>query len=67
MFNYVVRVGKTNTDNIFYDINLEVASYLPHANKIDASDTTTSKDSVSQRNKTVNSNYMQNGEIRPSA
>lgn len=31
MFNYVVRAGRKNADNIFYDINLEDASYLPHA------------------------------------
>lgn len=31
IFNTIVRVGKANFGNVFYDINLEVDSYLPHA------------------------------------
>ena len=31
IFNTVVRVGKANFGDVFYDINLEVDSYLPHA------------------------------------
>ena len=31
IFNYIVRVGKTKTKDVFYDINIEVARYLPHA------------------------------------
>ncbi len=63
MFNYVVRAGRKNADNIFYDINLEVASYLPHA-KSGASDikmATSDADSVSQKSETVNTHSMQNG------
>ena len=62
-FNYVVRAGRKNADNIFYDINLEVASYLPHA-KSGASDikmATSDVNSVSQKSETVNTHSMQNG------
>ena len=30
IFNTIVRVGKANFGDVFYDINLEVDSYLPH-------------------------------------
>lgn len=61
-FNYIVRVGQTNTDNVFYDINLEaVNSYVLHT-KNDASRITASvDDSVSQKSETVNTHSMQNG------
>ena len=32
IFNTIVRVGKAKFGNVFYDINLEVDSYLPHTN-----------------------------------
>ena len=32
IFNTIVRVGKAKFGDIFYDINLEVDSYLPHTN-----------------------------------
>ena len=60
MFNYVVRVGKTDSDNVFYDINMEVNYYLPHTQK-SASDMTSIDDSVSQKGETVNTHSMQNG------
>ena len=31
IFNYIVRVGKAKYGDVFYDINLGVDSYLPHA------------------------------------
>lgn len=53
MFNYIVRVGKTNADNIFYDINLETdTKYVPHA-KNDASRTSASTDNISQKSEDV--------------
>ena len=63
MFNYIVRVGQTNIDNVFYDINLEaVNSYVLHT-KNDASRITTSvDDSVSQKGKTVNTYSTQTDE-----
>ena len=38
IFNSVVRVGVARFGDVFYDINLEVAEYLPHANNSSASD-----------------------------
>ena len=60
VFDYIVRVGKTDTDNIFYDINLEANYYLPHTQS--ASDMASNDDSVSQKSETVNTHSMQNGE-----
>lgn len=59
VFDYIVRVGKTDTDNIFYDINLEANYYLPHTQS--ASDMASNDDSVSQKSETVNTQYMQKG------
>ena len=38
IFNTIVRVGKARFGDVFYDINLEVAEYLPHTTNNSASD-----------------------------
>ena len=38
IFNSIVRVGVAPFGEVFYDINLEVAEYLPHTNQNSASD-----------------------------
>ena len=56
VFNYIVRIGKTDFGDVFYDINLEVDSYLPHV-KNDASDINepTSNNSIPDSSEKVNS------------
>ena len=55
IFNTIVRVGKANFGDVFYDINLEVDSYLPHATS-SASDIneSTSNGSISQKSQNSN-------------
>lgn len=63
IFTYIVRVGKADGRNMFYDINLEVESAtLPSAKarqryKMDS----TSNNSIPQENTTVNNNIRNNG------
>ena len=56
IYNTNVRVGKANFGDVFYDINLEVDSYLPHATS-SASDIneSTSNGSISQKSQNSNS------------
>lgn len=51
IFNTIVRVGKAKFGDIFYDINLEVDSYLPHASKraSDINESTSVDNSISQK------------------
>lgn len=65
IFNTIVRVGVADFGNVFYDINLEVDAILPHIQ--DASEiksVSTPNNSLTQKNDTVNSYSMQNGERR---
>lgn len=49
VFNSVVVVGKTDFGNVFYDINLEVDSYLPHTKSAsDINEPTSSQDIIPQ-------------------
>ena len=65
IFNYVVRVGEASFGNVFYDINLEVDSYLPHAES--ASDIkgneSTSTLMISDSGENVNSKLQNSEEI----
>lgn len=65
IFNYIVRVGKASFGNVFYDINLEVDSYLPHAES--ASDIkgneSTSTLMISDSGENVNSKLQNSEEI----
>ena len=56
IFNTIVRVGKAKFGDIFYDINLEVDSYLPHTNN-SASDIneSTSMNSIPENSEKSNS------------
>ena len=64
IFNTVVRVGVADFGNVFYDINLEVDTILPHAKGASEikNRVSTSNDSVSQGETSVNNNFMQNEE-----
>ena len=65
IFNTIVRVGVADFGNLFYDINLEVDTVLLHvkdASENNKKSVSTSNDSLTQKNDTVNSNSMQNGE-----
>ena len=64
IFNTVVRVGVADFGNVFYDINLEVDTILPHAKGASEikNRVSTSNDSVSQGAAAVNNNFMQNEE-----
>ncbi len=60
IFNSVVRVGKAKFGNVFYDINLEVDSYLPHTeNSASDINESTSIDNIPQSMETVNDYSMQ--------
>ena len=49
IFNTIVRVGKAKFGDVFYDINLEVDSYLPHTNSAsDINESTSSNNSISE-------------------
>ena len=62
IFNTVIRVGKTSFGNIFYDINLEVDTILPHASGASekSKNVSTSSNNVPQINGVVNNYDMQN-------
>lgn len=67
IFNTIVRVGKARFGEVFYDINLEVDSYLPHTNN-SASDIneSTSMNSISdfaQKVKTSGKNSSKNADL----
>lgn len=64
IFNTVVRVGKASFGNIFYDINLEVDTILPHASSASEKlkNVSTSDDNIPQINGVVNNYDMQNSE-----
>ena len=68
IFNTIVRVGKTKFGDIFYDINLEVDSYLPHTND-SASDIneSTSTNSIHENSEKSNSFSEKSLEIIPDA
>ena len=49
IINSIVRVGKANFGDVFYDINLEVDSYLPRTiNSVSDINESTSVNSISQ-------------------
>ena len=55
IFKYIVRVGKANFGEVFYDINLEVDQYLPHdKNASGINKRSTSTDNISQPDPKVN-------------
>ena len=63
ILNTIVRVGKTSEQNIFYDINLEVDTSLPHTDS--ASEnlkfvSTSNDNNISQTNPKVNT-FDENG------
>jgi hypothetical protein len=60
IFRYIVRVGKTNKDNIFYDINLEVDGKVPRAYRASLINPSTSDTTLSQLNADVNTNIHKN-------
>lgn len=64
IFNSIVRVGMTEKDNIFYDINLEVDSTVPRTNNSASqiSKSTSIDTTISQDNTDVNTYSMQNQE-----
>ena len=64
IFNTVVRVGKANFGNVFYDINLEVDSYLPHTKSAsDINESTSFNNRIPQNESTVNNNIYTESEI----
>lgn len=67
IFNSVVRVGVARFGDVFYDINLEVAEYLPHATNGSASDMNmaTSNGSIHQNESIVNSSAKNMPNIYP--
>lgn len=63
IFNFVIRSGKAKFGDVFYDINLEVDSILPHAKSASEISKSTSSDiTVPQKAQTVNNNSMPNSE-----
>ena len=63
IFDYVVRAGKARFGDVFYDINLEVASYLPRADSTSDIYMATSNDNrIAQNEPAVKSKDMQKAE-----
>mgnify|MGYP000994994230 CR=1 FL=1 len=61
IFNYVVRVGKNQLQNIFYDINLEVDPKVPSANaRLSYNGSTSVNTKLSQKESGVNNNISKN-------
>ena len=55
IFNSIIRVGKAKFGNVFYDINLEVDSYLPHTKGAsDINESTSTNDTIPQPHSKVN-------------
>ena len=65
IFNFVIRAGKAKFGDIFYDINLEVDSILPHTDGASEIQKSTSKDRISQESNPVNTNSMQGSDKTP--
>lgn len=53
IFNYVVRAGKAEFGDVFYDINLEVDQILPHTNSASGIKRSTSKHSIPNSDENV--------------
>lgn len=63
IFNFVIRSGKAKFGDVFYDINLEVDSILPHAKSASEISKSTSLDiNVPQKAQSVNNNFMPKSE-----
>ena len=54
IFNFVIRAGKAHFGDVFYDINLEVDSILPHAIGTSGIQKPTSKSNISNSSQNVN-------------
>jgi len=65
IFNYVVRAGKAHFGDVFYDINLEVDSILPHVKDAsEINESTSNNTKIAQNSPSVKNNFMQSSDGR---